>query len=383
MCLAAFFLPFPLLIFAFLTCMLAALYRARASPRLPPQASSPILRPVHSHSKYGYLATRPHSTIMFKKAVAKENASPVAVKAVAQQRTLLSSFRHTGSTQSSTSRPLSVASANIVRESERRTSAGYGAKRTSSGLVKALEPQENFEYPPLSISGNNSSRTSVETSAAIGEKGIVFDENDFDSDIDLDVEDLATKDTVKYPTLPQSPNNHKPRDSGYGFVDLDNGLEGLDSSLPVPWSSSPVEHFQPPPVRPAQPTKRRTLPWLEKGSQIESSKQLEDSPEPESTRSKKRRLPESGDATPKPKDATREYPWNTTASAVKQQQKSLREAKKALTKTNTGDEEEKKKAIAQKKKNTVHRIFLSEEQQHVLQLVTEYKKSVFFTGSAG
>ncbi len=36
-----------------------------------------------------------------------------------------------------------------------------------------------------------------------------------------------------------------------------------------------------------------------------------------------------------------------------------------------------------KKKNTVHRIFLSEEQQNVLNLVTEYKKSVFFTGSAG
>jgi ATP-dependent DNA helicase PIF1 len=36
-----------------------------------------------------------------------------------------------------------------------------------------------------------------------------------------------------------------------------------------------------------------------------------------------------------------------------------------------------------KRTNTVHRIFLSEEQQNVLNLVTEYKKSVFFTGSAG
>jgi ATP-dependent DNA helicase PIF1 len=42
-----------------------------------------------------------------------------------------------------------------------------------------------------------------------------------------------------------------------------------------------------------------------------------------------------------------------------------------------------KEAIKKKKKNTIHKIFLSEEQQNVLNLVAEYKKSVFFTGSAG
>ena len=39
------------------------------------------------------------------------------------------------------------------------------------------------------------------------------------------------------------------------------------------------------------------------------------------------------------------------------------------------------KAAIQKKK--LPAMFLSEEQQHVLKLVTEFKKSVFFTGSAG
>ena len=43
----------------------------------------------------------------------------------------------------------------------------------------------------------------------------------------------------------------------------------------------------------------------------------------------------------------------------------------------------KGKKNKKKKKNTIHKIFLSEEQQNVLNLVTEYKKSVFFTGSAG
>jgi ATP-dependent DNA helicase PIF1 len=52
-------------------------------------------------------------------------------------------------------------------------------------------------------------------------------------------------------------------------------------------------------------------------------------------------------------------------------------------KANDGTEDELKKAIEQRKKDTVHRIFLSEEQKHILNLVVNEGKSVFFTGSAG
>lgn len=75
------------------------------------------------------------------------------------------------------------------------------------------------------------------------------------------------------------------------------------------------------------------------------------------------------------------YPWNTTASAIKEQQKKHREESKKAVKKHAGTDE----SIAAAKSNNKRpaRVFLSEEQQHVLDLVIEQKKSVFFTGSAG
>ena len=86
--------------------------------------------------------------------------------------------------------------------------------------------------------------------------------------------------------------------------------------------------------------------------------------------------------TPLPKDkANSPYPWNTTASAVKEEQKRLRQGHKKLTKDNDGDPE---KSNAKKtRRETVAKVFLSDEQRSVLKLVAEKNKSVFFTGSAG
>lgn len=85
--------------------------------------------------------------------------------------------------------------------------------------------------------------------------------------------------------------------------------------------------------------------------------------------------------TPLPKDkANTKFPWNTTASAVKQQQKELRQGQRKV-KNNEGDEIAK--STQKKKRQTVAKVFLSEEQRSVLELVSERRKSVFFTGSAG
>ena len=102
---------------------------------------------------------------------------------------------------------------------------------------------------------------------------------------------------------------------------------------------------------------------------------------------KKRRIETAQEAsgktfTPLPKDkANSPYPWNTTASAVKEEQKRLRQGHKKLVKDNEGEPEKTSKK--KKKKETVAKVFLSDEQRSVLNLVTEQKRSVFFTGSAG
>ena len=103
--------------------------------------------------------------------------------------------------------------------------------------------------------------------------------------------------------------------------------------------------------------------------------------------SKKRKIERAHDApeksyTPLPKDKAKSpYPWNTTASAVKEEQKRLRQGHKKLVKDDEG--ESGKSNLKKKSKEVVPKVFLSDEQRSVLNLVAEQQRSVFFTGSAG
>jgi ATP-dependent DNA helicase PIF1 len=337
---------------------------------------------------------------MFKAAVKNHSAAAPSqtpmLTTQQKQQSIAGAFKGSQSAQRPDgTRPLSTLSGNVPKYNlERRNSVhAHGIKRTSSGLAKALGSQEDaFGYPSLSISDFESDPPSSFYNTKIGQSvplsAVLFDENDFDSDIDLDVEDPATKSTVQYSTL----SHPSTVDSAYHSATARATpitKQEIKSSQPIPWSSSPPEHFKTPPKPqhiPA-PTKRRTLPWLQNASQVKTEATIEEIQiESEMGRPKKRRSTEATAATtPAPKSTKSDYPWNTTQSAIKQQQKTFKEANKkvVVAKVNEGNDEDVKAAIKRKKKTTVHRIFLSEEQQNVLNMVVESKKSVFFTGSAG
>lgn len=338
-------------------------------------------------------------------------------------------------------RPLSTGFDDVVKPSQISTQTqdvtpSNGVKRTSSGLAKVLDTHEDsFEYPVFAAANSQRNPIVIDEQSRVKYTGtlgntVYFDENDFDSDIDLDVEDPATKGTVSYPKLPLIDSTElsstiprptfqstKPVAASYttrhwedhsdsGYISPLNStykhtpvpqstsptpVPAPASSAPIPWSSSPVEHFNIPPnvsklrqfvyagpersEEQPRPPKRRTIPWLDKQEKAE--------PVPEPPRPRKEK-PNFGEFTPLPKDSAKTaYPWNTTASAVKEQQKNLRQANKKLIKTNEVTPEGLKEAVAKKRKINISRIFLSEEQQHVLSLVVDHKRSVFFTGSAG
>lgn len=154
---------------------------------------------------------------------------------------------------------------------------------------------------------------------------------------------LSTSSTkVDYPTLPPAP------------VQQDDYSQAPISSAPVHWSSSPPSHFEPP------PSKRRTVPWLDKDGNDKTAAY-----------------------TPLPADRSKNspYPWNKTASALKDEQKELRKRNR-LRETQMKPEATsslvKKSSITQ-----VPTTFLSEEQREILKAVVDEGKSVFFTGSAG
>ena len=248
---------------------------------------------------------------------------------------------------------------------------------------------------------------------------VYFDENDFDDDVDLDfdAEDPKTKGHLSAaktePTLP-----------AVSHVPLVNQQE--NSSQTFPWSSSPLQRkstpqpasigkaaplpvFDPthtetpqylpkPPV--ARPIKRRTLPWLDTDGQeatAEPRRELPAHVQKIIDRKKANQVNRQRDTrqaldieafTPLPKDKPNSpYPWNKTASAVKEEQKNLRKANvgKKMVKNNGVDNGNAKDSIAgiKKKSGDVAGVFLSEEQQKVLKMVVEGQKSVFFTGSAG
>lgn len=406
------------LVAAFLCCMLYDFTKLGASLRLFP-AKGPQLPLPRAHLSrtrlstvprrprqidfvprhyYGYLAARPHTTQnMLKQAVQEHNAGsaaapPASSNPAFKQPSLVNTLNRAASTQRPGTRPVAFGANNIAK----RNAAGvhrspkqvaHGTKRTSSGLAKSWSSNEDmFEYPTLTISemekendfpayGTPSRSNSGSLATAL------FDEDDFDSDIDLDVEDPATKGTVTYPKLPPvSPTATK--HSGYSSrpQSVQPKIE-LDSSQPIPWSSSPAEHFKTPPKPQPLKSKRRALPWSQQQSQ--PKQQLTPEPEEDAT-AKKRQKSALATAqrpyTPQAKEPSKsQYLWNTTASAMKLQQKTLREQHKAKLADNVDDIDNMKR----KKKNVIAKMFLSDEQKNVLDLVIAHKKSVFFTGSAG
>ena len=244
---------------------------------------------------------------------------------------------------------------------------------------------------------------------------VFFDENDFEDDADIDLDDDSPS-TVNTATMSREPSTTSSKTLLPSPIsEMPVTPRTLASSAPLPWSSSPPSHHQIPPPEPVvaattestrNPTKRRTLPWTEeekrqnlvaagpvhsrkrKRDMADNSKNLLGQGIPESvaeniTMQKEHALvAQASGSTPLPKNKSISlYPWNQTASAVKEEQKKLREGHRKLAKDSGGSRFPK--ANNKKKRESVARVFLSDEQKSVLDLVAEQKKSVFFTGSAG
>lgn len=304
---------------------------------------------------------------------------------------------------------------------------GSGWQAGASNPLKRTAAQANAMGGLLSKQDSTSYKDNVvdltrSTSYGGGRVGelhdaVYFDENDFDDDVDLDfdVEDPKMKAHLSaakvQPTLP-------------AISQPPPGTGRLISSQTFPWSSSPLQRKSTPqpvsseeaaptpvvditdtetpkslPENPAaRPSKRRTLPWLDADGQVtmaEPQRVLPAHVQRVIDRKKANqvsRQPGAGQNldvvafTPLPRDKPDSpYPWNKTASAVKEEQKNLRKANVGRKMVKNGVDGNAKDTVAgtKKKKGDVAGVFLSDEQQKVLKMVVEGQKSVFFTGSAG
>lgn len=262
---------------------------------------------------------------------------------------------------------------------------GNPSKRTSS-RTNIKEPSKTSQDPKMS--GNSYVGWSQGSSnrGCVGKlhDTVYFDENDFEDDanLDLDAEEppLAKRSSgsqVLYPILPIPPQRTVVP------------AEAPASSAAVDWSSSPLQHKLPSLPKDssrANTSKRRRLPWNSDTQQSSSPPTVPSNVQSIIARQRAHHPADpanQGARTPLPKDKSNNpYPWNKTASAVKEEQKNLRQGNKKLVK-NGGIVNEGFERIPSKKQTTLARVCLSEEQRKVLNLVTEESKSVFFTGSAG
>ena len=260
---------------------------------------------------------------------------------------------------------------------------------------------------------------------------VFFDENDFADEVDLDYDDKSP-DPVRYPSLgprslqadrqhglpgssnlsveyPQLPEQSFPPNNQSSIKKA-----ACSSGVPIEWSSSPPSHKAPPPNAsllhrptdigealgenlssiksdaPVRPTKRRTyLPWQgEKESETKQTLQSDGrKPQGQSQGLSQKVKKELGEPyTPLPKNTTgASHPWNKTASAIKEEQRRYRlkanQGKKVIKQVQEDGKPVVSKTKSREKK--VARVFLSDEQKRVLDLVVDGNRSVFFTGSAG
>ncbi|CUS14422.1 unnamed protein product [Tuber aestivum] len=215
---------------------------------------------------------------------------------------------------------------------------------------------------------------------------VYFDEDDFESDGDLNFDDSITITTAPStasagaPSLPtQGISLPPPKPIS---EDIHHG-GAPSSSAPVDWSSSPAEHFAKPggavfrgsigrpiaieedsedAVEEPLPKKRKNFPWAGDDSR-------ETANDPDAVASLGRPASPKG----------RAQLWDSTASAVKKVNRKRLEQKRPYSTSSAADAAPTKTKATKKQK-----LRLSDEQNHVLDIVTEGSaKGVFFTGSAG
>ncbi|CAG8903874.1 unnamed protein product [Penicillium egyptiacum] len=123
----------------------------------------------------------------------------------------------------------------------------------------------------------------AESSLGSLHNAVYFDENDFDDDLDLDepqpliapsVAGSAIPKAVTYPSLDTTPRTGKPVYGNENLTEVNypdlpsmsQEATAPQSSMQLPWSSSPPSHFQPPVRKP------RTLPWTKEEEPREDKK---------------------------------------------------------------------------------------------------------------
>jgi ATP-dependent DNA helicase PIF1 len=303
------------------------------------------------------------------------------------------------------------------------SSAASSVSTVSSGLHSVFSREDSF-------ASTAASAVDVPKNGRNFSHHVVYDENDFDDDADIDLnDDYELPESKSMPAPPKRAVNNPPAVQQMKQHTPLHGHAQNPTSSAQTWSSSPLAHKATPPgalerrrreqvasqqqsqdttLDSSQPIrapvpKRRTLPWSQaKAEEAERLAMLEEEEEEAAATSgttdeaihKCLRCGKDDHYTKEcpslstgkssyaftPVSKEKRMPWNTTASAIANEKKQFKDTQRQKRKAADHDIEE---TIRKHKKVAMAPISLSDEQQRVLDLVVNEQKSVFFTGSAG
>lgn len=220
---------------------------------------------------------------------------------------------------------------------------------------------------------------------------VFFAEDDFsdDDDLDLDFKAPSAVSPSKFISVTSSATKEN-------MPPPPASARSTKSDIPIPWSSSPLAHFQPPGKQYSVP---RNADEIDSSLKRESSGENDALETPAPKKAKKRELPsgfraakqEETDvveikaeslATPDQKESRKGYDM-PTASVVQESKKQLKLQRNMKKGPEDGDEDSVKGERSKSLKPRADTIALSSEQRYVIDLVVEKGHSVFFTGPAG
>ena len=264
------------------------------------------------------------------------------------------------------------------------SSARNGNNDRSSPAWNRPGPQRGSGHRSLASLYGNSDSFRHESSGIIDLTGsgpsekskqeVFFAEDDFSDDENLDLDFEAPT------SLPPMPKKLEP-------AAKENMPPPPTPTQNMEWSSSPPSHWHlPKPQRTESGASNKTEPSLKRHSSGENDSF--DAPLP-----KKRVLPWKSDLSEQedtqpvaktPGHSSRKDFLDPTASAIKEQKRQLkngRQPQKLESSVETSNEEAQQ--VPEVVQTKVTPFSLSREQRHVLELVVEQNRSVFFTGPAG
>ncbi|KAF3904134.1 hypothetical protein AA313_de0203748 [Arthrobotrys entomopaga] len=259
-----------------------------------------------------------------------------------------------------------------------RVPSSLGKRHAGSqeALRQALQSENSFADEPVKIEEDKAPRTAKDAL----KQAVYWEEDDFEFD-DMDLVELGlSNSSSSKPSKPTSNNGVPPKQSSFTTSkpqppppsSLANEWQkqfAISPEAPTKVKDAVNIQKQGQPSEPA-PKKRRTLPWKAKE---EAEKKAKEAAELAAI------LTVEKHRTPQAAKAASSLPWEKTASAVKAAKIDLKgklQQKRALSTASLGGQ-----GGTLGQRPTRH--YMSNEQSHVLDMVVNEGKSVFFTGSAG